>query len=242
MPGLLKIGRTERQPETRARELGTTGVPSPFKIEFSILVSDSVATEAIVHSSLEASGCRAHKAREFFEVSLGEAIDAIHAAVDASRESDGTRLGALHSSALFLDFPLPNGDQTVTDSEATALAERLTELARHGQIGALRRAAAIFLYNCPSALRFRQYTQEYLLALRDEAKSTIPFSATRFQDLGRIAGDYIIHLLERRWSVQGDFEFLVNLLSADQSVRTGFQEAVRSSRLPDALRSQILTL
>ena len=34
MPGLLKVGFTTDTPDVRARELYTTGVPLPFKVEF----------------------------------------------------------------------------------------------------------------------------------------------------------------------------------------------------------------
>ena len=34
MPGILKIGMTQRTPEERVKELFTTGVALPFNIEF----------------------------------------------------------------------------------------------------------------------------------------------------------------------------------------------------------------
>ena len=34
MPGLIKIGMTLRMPDKRAKELFTTGVPTPFVVEF----------------------------------------------------------------------------------------------------------------------------------------------------------------------------------------------------------------
>ena len=34
MPGLVKVGFTTDTPDVRARELYTTGVPLPFKVEF----------------------------------------------------------------------------------------------------------------------------------------------------------------------------------------------------------------
>lgn len=41
MPGLVKIGRTNRDDlEVRLRELYTTGVPLPFKCEYACKVAD----------------------------------------------------------------------------------------------------------------------------------------------------------------------------------------------------------
>jgi hypothetical protein len=36
MVGLLKIGRTVRDSRARARELSTTGVPTPFQVAFEV--------------------------------------------------------------------------------------------------------------------------------------------------------------------------------------------------------------
>lgn len=41
MPGLLKIGKTTRTPDERARELARgTGVPGPYTVEHSVEVPD----------------------------------------------------------------------------------------------------------------------------------------------------------------------------------------------------------
>ena len=59
MPGLLKIRRTDRQPEQRARELRTTGVPHPFVLEHYVAVEDSSKSEAQVHRLFQKNGGRA---------------------------------------------------------------------------------------------------------------------------------------------------------------------------------------
>lgn len=41
MPGLLKIGSSTKVPTARAAELNTTGVPSPFEVEYYCLVGAS---------------------------------------------------------------------------------------------------------------------------------------------------------------------------------------------------------
>jgi len=78
MPGLLKIGATERTPDERARELSrSTGVPSPFVTRFSARVSDWREAEAAIHRGLDQF--RSNKSREFFRIEVKAAIDAAHA-------------------------------------------------------------------------------------------------------------------------------------------------------------------
>lgn len=75
MPGLVKIGFTVKLPSKRAAERSTTGVPTPFDVEFYCLVEDPAALEAKVHEALSLK--RQSNDREFFRVELSEAIKAI---------------------------------------------------------------------------------------------------------------------------------------------------------------------
>lgn len=69
----LKIGRTARDPEKRMDELSNaTGVPLKFYVAFDLLVIDCVVAEKIIHEAL--LDFRVASNREFFEVSLKEAI------------------------------------------------------------------------------------------------------------------------------------------------------------------------
>jgi len=71
MPGLYKIGCTEsadKTPEDRARELSTTGVPTPFEVQYKCLVSDPYKKEAILHEMLVQY--RENQSREFFRCNL----------------------------------------------------------------------------------------------------------------------------------------------------------------------------
>lgn len=72
MPYILKIGMTERTPEERIKELYTTGVALPFKIEFAKKVKDPRKKEACLHTLLEKYTDRVSTRREFFRVSLEE--------------------------------------------------------------------------------------------------------------------------------------------------------------------------
>jgi hypothetical protein len=72
MPGLVKIGSTDRPLDERIAELsGTTGVPTPFTIEYSIATNDYIRLEHGLHTAL--NKYRVSESREFFRVEAEEA-------------------------------------------------------------------------------------------------------------------------------------------------------------------------
>ena len=78
----LKIGKTKSDPAERARELSTTSVPSPFKVEYFAFVDDHDRVETNVHAQLDRF--RQAKNREFFNCSDTIAIDAIRTVAGAN--------------------------------------------------------------------------------------------------------------------------------------------------------------
>ena len=73
--GLVKIGKTTRNPEIRAKELSaSTGVPTEFIVAFDIYVSDCSKAEEYLHALLESKGYRLTENKEFFNVPLKEVI------------------------------------------------------------------------------------------------------------------------------------------------------------------------
>jgi hypothetical protein len=68
-PNTYKVGTTKKDPKERAKQLYTTGVPTPFKIEFAKKTYDYKHKEVIMHDLLSTYGQRFQK-REFFNVSL----------------------------------------------------------------------------------------------------------------------------------------------------------------------------
>lgn len=74
IPNLLKIGMTTRTPEERAKELFTTGVATPFIIEFARKVSNPKNKEKDIHRILENYRV---PSREFFDISINEATRVI---------------------------------------------------------------------------------------------------------------------------------------------------------------------
>lgn len=70
MPGIYKIGCTSRSPEERANDLYTTGVPSPFIIEYCIIIENYQYIEKQTHKKLSAYNYN----KEFFKCDLKKCI------------------------------------------------------------------------------------------------------------------------------------------------------------------------
>ena len=71
----IKIGISKSDPNTRKEELYSTGVPTPFKLEYHALVEDYEKIEKIVHKKLDY--CRTSKSREFFKISIEKTVEVI---------------------------------------------------------------------------------------------------------------------------------------------------------------------
>ena len=72
-PDVLKVGWTRNNPAYRANQLYTTGLPTPFKIEFLILTYQGRALEGRIHEYL--TRFRISGSREFFNIPLSELRD-----------------------------------------------------------------------------------------------------------------------------------------------------------------------
>jgi hypothetical protein len=82
MPGLIKVGRTDRTGEIRAEELYTTGVPLPFEVEFRAITSKAEGVEKEAHRLLDAH--RLNPKREFFKIPANEAVKVVRDALQAA--------------------------------------------------------------------------------------------------------------------------------------------------------------
>lgn len=72
LPGMIKVGRTFRDSRSRARELFTTGLPTPFQVAFEIFSDEHEKLEAGFHQEL--CDFRVSSNREFFKYPLDKAI------------------------------------------------------------------------------------------------------------------------------------------------------------------------
>ena len=75
MPGLVKIGYTERDPDARAKELSVaTGVPGNTEIKYMAWVEDVVNIERQLHGKFDATR---DPGKEWFETKIADGIDAL---------------------------------------------------------------------------------------------------------------------------------------------------------------------
>jgi hypothetical protein len=74
MPGLVKVGMTERTPLDRLNEsnISNTWIPSKFKIEFAKKCSNPKEKEKMIHILLSKYEDRVNPAREFFKTTSEE--------------------------------------------------------------------------------------------------------------------------------------------------------------------------
>jgi hypothetical protein len=108
MPGILKIGMTERTPDARLREANASDTwrpPTPYAIAFSKKVSNPAQKEQTLHNLLTQYTDRLHHRKEFFRVSLEE-VGAFFALMDGDVWTD------VRSA----------GDEVVEDDESSGAA------------------------------------------------------------------------------------------------------------------------
>jgi hypothetical protein len=75
MPGLVKVGKTTRDPDQRADELSSvTGVATPFVVAFQQHFADCDAAEDFIHVRLQECGYRESSNREFFRARANDVI------------------------------------------------------------------------------------------------------------------------------------------------------------------------
>lgn len=73
---LLKIGKTTKSPEERAKELSSSsGMPMEYYVAYDVYVSDCNIAEMLIHKKLESY--RLKRNREFFHIPLRQAIPII---------------------------------------------------------------------------------------------------------------------------------------------------------------------
>ncbi|WP_408602562.1 GIY-YIG nuclease family protein [Paraburkholderia guartelaensis] len=73
MPDLVKIGYSIKDPALRAKELASTGVPEPYKVQYDILVLQPREVEQRVHVAL----AELKAGKEWFKCTVSHAIGTI---------------------------------------------------------------------------------------------------------------------------------------------------------------------
>lgn len=233
MPGLLKIGRTDRHPDLRARELHTTGVPQPFILEHYVEVENSILAEKKLHILLQEQGARVSTDREFFSINLHEAIAALSlVAKDESLEPDFTRANDLGSLANAV--PIPYGKNR-TPEKLEEASMQLAAIARRGCPFAMK-SAAYLVAEIPSGPQYKKYWREYLELLRSDVTRHLLASSYGRElraSVGQAAAEYVYVCFRHNWLIENDFEFLSSfLVSGDQFQYEGYINELPRYKLP----------
>lgn len=84
MPGLIKVGRTFRDSRARARELHSTGVPTPFEVAYEAFSEEHETLEHRLHEALDEF--RVAGNREFFRYPLKSAIEHLQTLSSPAKE------------------------------------------------------------------------------------------------------------------------------------------------------------
>ncbi len=104
--GLVKIGKTTKNPDERAKELSSaTGVPTPFVVVFYKEFKNCSLAEQQIHKFLEDNGCRINDNREFFNIPINEAIEVVQLFYDKEQ----------------LDPPIAQSQEELSDAETKCL-------------------------------------------------------------------------------------------------------------------------
>ena len=72
MPGMVKIGYTNGDPEGRVKEINrATGIPTDFIVEYAIPCVNGYEVEQLIHEALD--NVRVNNRKEFFNINIEEA-------------------------------------------------------------------------------------------------------------------------------------------------------------------------
>ena len=158
MPRLVKIGKTtQADPQVRASQLYTVGVPLPFECEIAVQVEDETVCERALHAAFAER--RINPSREFFELDpedikpllllLGE--DVTPGVIREDDEVDAASLAAVANykkrkpNLNFEEMGVPPGatltlertgeQATVAGARAVIFRDEEMSISRAGQIG-----------------------------------------------------------------------------------------------------------
>ena len=97
MPGLIKVGKTERDCQKRAKEISeATGVPTPFAVAYTLFSEEYERLEDEIHRVLREY--RVNPKREFFRCPVDAAVDILKALHAGESLSKVGMLKALHAA------------------------------------------------------------------------------------------------------------------------------------------------
>lgn len=113
-PDLCKLGATTNDPLLRAKQLtASTSAPTPFTMAYTRWVKDVTAAEAALHEIF--ADRRVNEGREFFQVSVMEAVMAMDRV--AGGDSEWAHRPPTPFAELFATFPDDGSGRQLSESE-----------------------------------------------------------------------------------------------------------------------------
>ncbi len=245
IPGLLKIGRTDRTPEQRIRELHSTGVPTPFVIEYSCITSDSALTESVIHRAFDVMGMRASAQREFFQVSVEVAIEMVEKITGEFVTGSGLTRGkwvALQQQQIAIS--MPDFKQLIDETRASELEVKMSRLGEAGYADSFYLIAQMFSDNFIASAKCKTYWQRYLLAKKQEVNAFCPANGGRERvDYGKAIARYLDEMKRQRILIDGDYQFVSDLLVAgDRTIYEAYIGAIHHPAFPADLKLRALNV
>ncbi|MCU8506063.1 GIY-YIG nuclease family protein [Vibrio vulnificus] len=117
---------TSRTVEERARELNSTGVPTPFNIECYANTSDAALVEAWMHEGLKQF--RVTKSREYFKITLEQALEQLEYLIQFCAHHDSrTTISIEYESILCSEILYGKRGKILQNSEISWNARKLCE-------------------------------------------------------------------------------------------------------------------
>jgi len=127
-PGLVKIGKTKKEPQERAKELSSvSGLPTSFEVAYELYVDDCSYAENYLHTLLEQRGYRIADNREFFKIPLKEIINLM---LDTKKI-----IHARNSEGVFLSKTVESSEDSDSNSEENNPWYNILEQAHDYQYG-----------------------------------------------------------------------------------------------------------
>lgn len=167
--GLVKVGKTTKEPEERARELSSaTGVATPFIVVYKRLFKNCDIAERIAHNILEDQGYRVNDLREFFSIDISGAIDVILQIPDEDEDDfngndeckENDDINESLAESYFEkanDYYLGRNDTFQNSDLAIEYFEKSAQL---GKVEAYRRLAEVWKYEMNNSSKALHYYHE----------------------------------------------------------------------------------
>ena len=144
VPNHVKVGFTERDPATRAKELAVTGLPGEYTVAYCIEVENPRQVEQATHRLLGEE--RYHK--EWFQCSIERATEAVQQAASGQATEQGEKLDEEDDDESPLIGGHPLG-RPAKSNEATDRTEFSTAKAAPGRYRPQVLLSGNVEYNCP---------------------------------------------------------------------------------------------